>query len=283
MKAAIAGITGFIGSSLGSRLESLNWEGIPLLRKDFLRDDESFSELIDGCDVIINVVGAPVIKRQTAAYRKEIYDSRIGTTKKIVSAIRLAKKPPVQFVCASAVGIYSVNEVNTESSYSYGSDFMAQVCNDWENMAKSAEDYTGVTICRMGVVLDPQSGALKVMLLPFRLGLGAKVGTGEQMFSWIHSRDLINAFLFVIEGKRTGTYNFTAPGYLRNADYTKALGKVLKRPAFLKIPEFALKTIYGKGADTIISGQATYPERLLQEGFSFQFPQIEAALADLLR
>ncbi|HLN52181.1 MAG TPA: TIGR01777 family oxidoreductase [Lentimicrobium sp.] len=282
MKAAIAGVTGFIGSNIKSGLESLGWMVIPLLRSEFARDDSSFSELIDGCDVIINVAGVPVIKRQTAAYRKEIYDSRVGTTRKIVNAIKLAKDPPAQFVCASAVGIYSGSEVNTESSFSFGSDFMAQVCNDWENTAKSAEEFTGVTIARMGVVLDPRSGALKVMLLPFKMGLGAKVGSGNQMFSWIHSRDLINAYIFVIEGKKPGIYNFTSPGYLSNADYTKALGKALGKPTFFTVPENALKMIYGRGADTIISGQAAYPERLLQEGFNFQYPQIENALKDLL-
>ncbi len=282
MKVAIAGVTGFIGNSLRMRMESLNWTVIPLLRSDFAREDIALTGLIDGCDVVVNVAGAPVIRRHTESYRKEIYDSRIGTTRKIVDAIRLAKKPPSQFICASAVGIYSDSEVNTESSFSYGNDFMAQVCHDWEASARDAENVTGVTIARMGVVLDSKSGALKIMLRPFKLGLGAKVGSGKQMFSWIHKLDLINAYMFVIEGKKTGTYNFTAPGYLRNADYTKALGKALKRPAFLTVPEFALRIIYGKGAETMISGQAAYPERLLQEGFNFKYPEIESALEDIL-
>lgn len=282
MKVAIAGATGFIGSSLRSRLENLKWTVIPLTRSDFSKDESSFYTLIDGCDLVINVAGVPVITRQTTDYRKEIYDSRIGTTRKIVNAIKLAKKPPAHFICASAVGIYSGDEVNTETSFSMGSDFMAQVCNDWENTANDAKDFAGVTIARMGVVLNAGSGALKVMLLPFGMGLGAKVGTGEQMFSWIHSEDLLNAYIFVIEGKRTGTYNFTSPGYLRNVDYTKALGEALNRPAVLTVPEFALKIIYGKGADAMISGQAVYPERLLSEGFKFKFPQIEEALKDLL-
>ena len=282
MKAAIAGATGFIGSSLKSELENRNWTVIPLQRTDFSGNVCNLSEKIEGCDVIINVAGAPVIKRQNKSYRQEIYDSRIETTKTIVHAIKLAKSPPSQFICASAIGIYSGDELNTESSFSYGDDFMAQVCRDWENTAKSAEDFTGVTIARMGVVLDAHNGALKVMLLPFRMGLGAKVGSGEQMFSWIHITDLIDAYLFVIENKKTGIYNFTSPGYLRNAEYTKALGTALNRPAIFTVPQLALKAIYGKGAETLISGQAAYPEKLLAEGFRFQFPQIESALKDLL-
>jgi uncharacterized protein (TIGR01777 family) len=282
MKAAITGITGFVGNRLKEHLESLKWIIVPLRREDIAKESNELSMLIDGCDVIINLAGAPILNRHTVAYRKIVYDSRILTTQKVVNAIKLLDNQNPLFISASAVGIYSDIGVNTESSFGYANDFMAQVCNDWEQAALEAKSITSVAIVRMGIVLDKKEGALQQMLLPFKLGVGGKIGTGKQMFSWIHIHDLINAYMFVINSKRSGVYNFTSPGYLNNDDFTKILAKTLNRPAFFTVPEFALKLLYGSGAETITSSHAVYPERLLNEGFEFKFPIIENALEDIL-
>lgn len=282
MRAAITGITGFVGSRLKEHLESLNWTVVPLKREELANDSNELSRLIEGCDVIINLAGAPIIKRHTAAYRKIVYDSRIKTTQKVVNAIKLLNNQHPLLISASAVGIYSDSGVNTETSFEYATDFMAQVCNDWEQSALEAKTITSVTIVRLGIVLDKKEGALQQMLLPFKYGIGGKIGSGRQMFSWIHIHDLINAFMFVIDGRRSGVYNFTSPGYINNTEFTKVLAKALHKPAFFTVPELALKLLYGSGAETIISSRAVYPERLRNEGFEFKFSIIEDALEDIL-
>lgn len=282
MKIAITGATGFIGRRLMSYFESLKWSVVPIQRNDLLKSGHELSVLIEGCDAIINLAGAPIISRHTAAHKKEIYESRINTTLNIVNAIKIAANPPAQLISGSAVGIYSGSMVNTEVSFEYASDFSAVVVNDWEQAAREAEKYTSLAIVRLGIVLDGKEGALPVMMKPFKMGFGGRISTGAQMFSWIHIDDLISAFRFIIEGRKSGVYNLTSPGYLRNADFTKVLSEALNKPAIFTVPEFALKLIYGDGAKTLTSGQAVYPERLISEGFRFKYPVIEQALADLL-
>lgn len=282
MRIAITGATGFIGSRLTASFESLKWTVIPIQRNHITQPVNELSSVIDGCDVVINLAGAPIIARHTPANKKEIYDSRIQTTHKLVEAIKIASRAPSQFISGSAVGIYSGSSVNTEVSYEYASDFSAIVVNDWEQAAHHAEEYTKLAIVRLGIVLDNKEGALPKMIKPFIMGLGGKIGDGSQMFSWIHIDDLIRAFHFIIENNTAGIYNLTSPGYLRNDDFTQVLAQTLKKPALFTVPEFALKLIYGEGSKTLTSGQAVYPERLINEGFVFRYPVIEQALADLL-
>lgn len=282
MKAAITGATGFIGSRLIKRLEVLNYSITAIGRKELSLPETSFNELIEGHDLVINLAGAPIIARHTPAYKKEIYSSRIDTTRKLVNAIKIANQPPAQFISQSAIGIYSGKMVNTETSFEYGNDFMAQVCNDWEQVAKEAEPYTRLAIIRTSIVLDAKGGALPTMMLPFKFGVGGKIGTGNQMFSWIHIDDYLDALIFIIEGKKTGIYNLASPGYLRNSEFTRALADKLHRPALFTVPEFALKLIYGDGAKALTSGQAVYPQKLIDEGFQFKFPTIEQTLSGLV-
>jgi uncharacterized protein len=283
MKAAITGATGFIGGRLKQHLESLGWKVISLTRDNLKEDDSVLSSMIEGCDVLINLAGAPIIARHTAANKKEMYESRVNTTLKLVSALIIAHHPPKHFISASAVGIYAGNGPHTETSTDYADDFMANVLINWEQAAMQASPCAAITITRQGVVLDNKQGGLPTMALPFKLGVGGKIASGGQMFSWIHIDDLINAFMHVIEGKKSGIYNFTSPGYLSNADFTKVLANTLNRPALFTVPEVALKLIYGSGSKALISGQAVYPERLLNEGFKFKYPVIEEALKDLLQ
>ncbi len=282
-RAAITGASGFIGGRLKLHLQSLGWKVISLSREDLKEDDNILSSMIEGCDVLINLAGAPIIARHTDAYKKEIYESRINTTLKLVSALIIAHHPPKHFISASAVGIYSGKGTHTETSTDYADDFMANVCSNWEQAAMQAAPLTVIATTRLGIALDDKQGALPTMMMPFKLGVGGKIASGGQMFSWVHIDDLVNAFMHVIEGKKSGIYNFTSPGYLSNADFTKVLADALNRPSFFTVPEAALKLIYGGGSRALTSGQAVYPERLLNEGFKFKYPVIEDALKDILK
>lgn len=283
MKAAITGASGFIGGRLKLHLESLGWKVISLSRENLKEDDNILSSMIEGCDVLINLTGAPIIARHTDAYKKEIYESRVNTTLKLVSALIIAHHPPQHFISASAVGIYSGKGTHTETSTDYADDFMASVCINWEQAAMQAAPIAVIATTRLGIVLDEKQGALPTMMMPFKLGVGGKIASGGQMFSWIHIDDLISAFMHVIEGKKSGIYNFTSPGYLSNGDFTKVLADALNRPSFFTVPEAALKLIYGGGSRALTSGQAVYPERLLNEGFKFKYPVIEDALKEILK
>lgn len=282
MKAAITGATGFVGSRLGKRLEAEGYTIVRIKRSDLAGSVNELCNRINDCDIVINLAGAPIIARHTEAYKKEIYSSRIETTCKLVNAMKLSKMPPRHLLSASAIGIYSDQMVNTETSAEYAQGFVADVCRDWEQEAREAESFTRVAILRLGIVLDGKEGALPKMALPFRLGAGGKLGSGNQMFSWIHIDDLVNAFMHIIQNQSTGLYNLTSPGYLRNEEFTRILAGTLHRPAIFTVPSFALRLIYGDGANALISGQAVYPQRLLDEGFAFKFPVVEDALKDTL-
>jgi uncharacterized protein (TIGR01777 family) len=282
MKIAITGSTGFIGGRLTKHLQSQGHEILPLGRKQLSLGELELASFLEGCDAIINLAGAPILGRHTSQYKKIIYDSRVDTTNHLVKSIKFMNRRPASLISASAIGIYSGKSVSTESSPEYADDFVAKVCKDWEAAANNASGYTTVCIPRMGVVLDNKEGALAKMLLPFKLGLGAKIGNGQQMFSWIHIDDLLEAYTYLLASKPEGVYNLTSPGFLTNKAYTRALAKTLHKPALLVIPPPALRLLYGGGAETLTSGQAVYPERLLNEGFEFKHPILEKALEDLL-
>ena len=283
MKAAITGVTGFIGGRLKLELEKLNSEIISLTREIMDRSIEELASLLEGSDIVINLAGAPIIARQTKAYKKEIYSSRVDLTRKLVSAINICTLPPKHLISASAIGIYSDSKVNTETFYEYSDSFMANVCHDWETAASEVrKDRTTLTIIRQGIVLDNAEGALPIMIKPFTLFVGGQISDGTQILSWIHIVDHLRAILFIIDNKKAGVYNLVSPGYISNSEFTKVLARKLNRPAIFTVPSFALKLIFGDGAKALISGQAVYPERLLEEGFKFQYGVLEEALDDLL-
>ena len=284
MKIAISGSTGFVGSLLCSEFTQRGWTIIPILRSDFARDEESFAEKISGCEIIINLAGASINKRWTKDYKKIIQISRVATTSKIVNAISSLEQKPKLFISVSAVGIYDDNGIWTETKYSYNSDFLAEVCKAWESKALKAERYCRTAVLRFGVVLHRNEGALKKLLLPFRLGLGGRIGKGIQGFSWIHSEDLVRAILFVINNVEIKNIcNVVAPRYTDNSGFTKTLSAVLKRPAFMSVPAFLLRMLYGERASVMISGQKVRPEKLIRNGFVFKFPELKDALKNIFK
>jgi len=283
MKVLISGSTGLVGKHLSAALKSKGFEVVSAGRTDFASGAAALAEKVNKVEVVVNLAGAPVVARWSEAYKKEIEDSRFQTTALLTEAIALATKKPRLFISTSAVGIYPDGEVFTEANARVGDDFLAKVCTAWEARAMKAAKETKVAIFRLGIVLAADGGALQKMLLPFKMGLGGPIATGKQGFSWIHINDLVNAYLFVIEKQLQGVFNLTSPRPTDNATYTRALGKVLHRPVFMPIPAFALKLVFGEGALMLTSGQKAIPENLIKAGFVFEHPDIEEALADLLK
>jgi uncharacterized protein (TIGR01777 family) len=193
----------------------------------------------------------------------------------------LEQKPGV-FICASAVGIYPSEGVHNEDSTRVAEGFLAGVVRDWEQEALQASVFTRTLLFRFGMVLGKGGGALKTMALPFRLGLGGRIGSGRQMVSWIHVEDVCRAVRFAIGNKSLfGAVNLTAPSPVSNREFTRVLAKTLRRPALMPVPGFALKAIYGKAASVVTQGQTATPGRLQQAGFQFRFPHLEEALAEV--
>jgi hypothetical protein len=282
MKVLISGSTGLVGKTLAKVLIENGVDVISAGRADFAKGVDALALKVSQVDVVVNLAGAPIVARWSASHKKEIIDSRILTTRKLVEAIAKSQSRPQLFISTSAVGIYPEGEVFSEANARFGDDFLAKVCIDWEAEAMKAAPYTQVAIFRLGVVLSAKGGALSKLLLPFKLGLGGPIAGGKQGFSWIHIDDLINAYLYVIEKQLDGVFNLTAPEIIDNAGFTRALGKALHRPAFLPVPAFALRLIYGEGASALTNGQKVHPANLLTERFVFKFPDLSGALKDLV-
>lgn len=268
MKVAISGASGFVGSALRQTFD----EVVPLSRKDFQNND---LDKIKDCDVVINLAGAPIIKRWTPEYKKELYSSRIDTTKALVEAMKDSSVK--HFISTSAVGFYPEDKPCDEQSCSEGGDdFLANLCKDWESEALKCDKLT--SILRFGIILDKDGGAMKQMYTPFSLGLGGPIGDGSSWFSWIDLKDLLSIFHFLIEKEIAGIFNATAPNPVKNIEFTKEFGKVLHKPAILPVPKFALRLLYSEGATVLTGSKRVYPKNLLEKEFSFKYPDIQSCL-----
>ncbi len=236
---------------------------------------------VQGAGAVVHLAGESVAGRWDALKKRAIRDSRIVGTRHLVEAIGEAKSKPGVLVCASAVGYYGDrgDEELTEEAVA-GSDFLADVCQAWEAEARRAEEFgVRVVSLRTGLVLGRGGGALKQMLLPFKLGLGGPLGSGKQWMPWVHLDDVVGIILHAIEQPRVrGPVNATAPTPVRNLEFSKTLARVLHRPAFLPVPAFGLKVLLGEFADVLLASQRVLPKRTQELGYSFRYPDLEAAL-----
>ena len=281
---AITGASGFVGTALQKMFQENGYKVIAI-RRDVAKDIFKLTEIVEQSDIVINLAGASIIARWSESYKKELYDSRINITKNLVEAIGKALKKPALLISTSAVGIYTNNRSHSEFEYEYNNDFLGNLAKDWENTALEAKKFdVRCVIFRFGIVLGKQGGAFAKMLTPFRFGLGGKIGNGKQYFSFIHINDLCRAFKFVVENNsQQGIYNLTAPNVTTNERLTKVLATSLNRPAFFDVPEFVLKLIFGEGAKVLTDGQNVYPKKLLDNGFVFEFDNIEKTIKDLTK
>jgi len=283
-KIVISGASGFVGTHLSDFLSQHGYTIDRLNRSDLDLSDNELSERLHGVFAVINLAGAPTIKRWTKEYKEELYISRVKTTQKIANAIRLTIIRPEVFISTSAVGIYKNKTQNTERAALYDSGFLAKICKDWEASALTTLKITRTVIFRLGVVMSREGGAMKNLLPLFRLGLGGPIGNGTQGFSWIHLDDLLNAYLYVLEHPETeGIFNLTAPEIITNNQFTKSLASVVRRPAIIPVSNFILKMRYGEGAVALTEGAFVEPSRLLESGFEFHYPKIEDALKEIVK
>ncbi|PLY09389.1 MAG: TIGR01777 family protein [Arcobacter sp.] len=279
---AISGASGFVGSSLNKFFTELDYEVIPI-KRETLDDKTKLESLLNSSDILINLAGANIINRWSESYKKLLYSSRIDTTQKLVSAIKNIENPPQMLISTSAVGIYD-NKSTYDEKGNFSNDFLSSLCQDWEKEAlKAKSEKTKVSIFRFGIILGEDGGALQKMITPFKLGLGGVIGSGKQAFSFIHIKDLLEAYKFVIENSYEDTFNLTAPKPTTNKGLTLALGKTLKRPTILPLPEFVLNIIFSEGAKVLTDGQSAVPKRLLDLGFEFKYKTIEETIENLCK
>jgi uncharacterized protein (TIGR01777 family) len=298
MKITLTGGSGFIGRRLiktltagGHTVHILSRHagtnlppGVKLSVWDALKGEPPAAAL-DGADAMINLAGEPVAQRWSAAAKQKIRDSRIGGTQRLVQALStISQRPPV-LVSASAIGIYGArgDELLTETSPP-GEGFLAQVCREWEKEADMAESLgMRVAKIRIGIVLDKNGGALAKMLPAFRNFAGGRMASGKQWMSWIHLQDLAGLFKYAVENPVRGVLNGTAPNPVINAEFTRKLAAALGRPAMLPVPAIALKAIFGEMSEMLVTGQRVLPKAAQSAGFQFQYPELEPALANLLK
>ncbi len=298
MKVVISGGTGFIGTALTKALVAKGYEVVILTRDTSqtspFGDSVSYSawaninDAILGAKAVVNLAGESLAgRRWTESLKKKIVSSRVDTTSAIVSALNAcpsAQRPSV-LVSASAVGYYgdSGDTILTEESPA-GSDFLADVSRYWESHANAAPKGVRVVTPRIGVVLHPDGGALEKMILPFKLGLGGPLGTGNQYFPWIHLDDMVRIFIESIENEGlSGAVNASAPNIVTMSQFTSALGKVLSRPTLFKVPEFALNLALGESSSVVTASMRMIPAKLQSIGFEWKFNTIDESLRDLLR
>ncbi len=285
MKIVVAGGSGFLGEPLVRRLVARGDDVTVLSRNPSkveagrgvawdARSQGAWSADAAAADAIVNLAGENIGDgRWTDARKKRIVASRLDATRALVEAVRNEPSRKRTFVNASAVGLYGDrgDETLTESS-PRGRGFLADVVEQWEAAAREAESVARLVILRFGVVLARDGGALKKMLLPFKLGAGGPVGSGQQWMSWIDRDDVVRLVEWAIDNDSArGVYNGTAPEPVRNRDFARELGRALHRPAFMPTPAFALRIAFGEMADELLlDGQRVIPERVLRDGFTFE-------------
>ncbi|GAB4434588.1 MAG: TIGR01777 family oxidoreductase [Anaerolineae bacterium] len=268
----------FKPANLPAKIIFAQWDG---------KSAQGWGSLVDGADAVVNLAGAGIADEAwTEARKKEIQESRVKAGQAIVEAISAASAKPKVLIQSSAVGYYGVqnNDKVLTEDHPPANDFLGRTCQDWE-ASTAAVEALGVrrVVIRSGVVLDMQGGALPRMVLPFRFFAGGPIGSGQQWFPWIHYCDEVEAIRFLIQTEAaSGPFNLTAPNPVRSRELAKAIGKVMKRPAFAPAPAFAFKTMFGEMSTVLLDGQQAIPKRLQELGYQFRFSQVEAALRDLL-
>ena len=306
MRVFVTGGTGLVGSRLIDHLCARGDQPVVLSRRpdvarqrwpegcEIVGGDPTqagdWQKTIGACDAVVHLAGENLFgRRWSAGFKERLRSSRVQGTTNVARALseqpRRADGSPRVLVSGSAIGYYGPrgDEVLDETALP-GSDFLAQLCVDWENAAQPAAD-AGVRVIRLrtGIVFDGTGGALQLMLLPFRLFMGGPVGSGRQYMSWIHNEDMSGLIQFALDNAAaSGPMNATAPQPVTNREFGHVVGRVLRRPSFMPTPAFALRVVVGGAAYVMTTGQRVVPRRALDWGYTFRFPELEPALRDLL-
>ncbi len=297
MKILVVGGSGFIGKALCPQLlkngdqvsvltrtlkERPEWAASINFITELKSDDEHY-------DIIINLAGESLSKKRwDDKIKKNIYESRIQTTQKIINFIEESKLKPKLLISGSAIGFYGNHEdkIFTEETIPADNGFTHRLCEDWEKTAEQALKY-GVRVCllRTGIVLGKNGGVLKEMIPAFKFGLGAKIGNGKQWMSWVHMDDVVAAIIFLMNNDTlTGPFNLTAPEVINNQTFSSELAAALHRPCFLTMPKLVVELLFGEmGKTLLLNGQKVMPSKLLNSGYQFKFPNISVALETILK
>lgn len=299
MRVTVSGGTGFVGKRLlgqllpsGASVHLLTRQLRPGLPGgviphlwDPLRELAPLDSFAGG-DAVVHLMGEPVAQRWSPEIKRRIRESRVVSTRNLVDAIATAQARPQMLICASAVGYYgSRGDEWLDEESAPGQDFLAEVCREWEAEALRAAEF-GVRVLRLrfGIVLGAEGGALARMLPVFRLGLGGRLGHGEQWMSWIHAGDLVGMMLFALRYPHIhGVWNAVAPNPVTNVEFTATLARILKRPAIFPVPEAALKLLFGEGAQPLLASHRVKPMAAEAAGYRFQYGGLHAALRHLLK
>jgi len=303
-KIVIAGASGLIGSKLSLLLAKSGYKVLGLVRgaakisqkikhdniefKEWSSENEPklVAQYLEGAHAVINLAGSSVGgKRWNKEVKEELYNSRIHSTRQLVTASDLCNEKPEVYISASGVGIYGYrgDEVLNEDS-SKGNDFLAKLCIDWELEAHKADKFARVVCIRTAVVFDKHAGGLQEIIKPFKFFVGGWFGDGRQWFPWIHIDDIINIYKFCIENEKVvGALNASAPDVVRNKEFSKEVAAALHRPCLFPVPGFALRLAVGEFADTLLNGQRTSSEKLQTLGYGFKYPELKPALSNLLQ
>jgi uncharacterized protein (TIGR01777 family) len=291
----VSGVSGPIGAGLLPSLKACGYEVTRLVRGPATAEGQiSWNPLqpiapdtVSRFDAVIHLAGESIVGRWTQAKKAKIRDSRVLGTTNLAKALAQAKRKPEVFVCSSAIGYYGDrgNQVLNERS-TPGSGFLSDVCREWE-AATQAAARAGIRTVQMrtGVVLSPEGGALGKMLIPFKLGVGGKIGNGRQWMSWIDVQDMVGAIHHILKSDLLqGPVNMVAPKAVTNAEFTKTLGNVLSQPAILPMPAFAVKLAFGEMGETVLlASQRVEPAQLVMSGYPFRFTNLQASLENLLK
>lgn len=300
MRVLLTGATGFIGGALaqallarGDRVTGLSrggagtkyseaLEAVRWVAWDPHRDGSWQRELAEH-DAVVHLAGSPAVgRRYTERVKREILESRVDSTKRIVRGTAAVSTRPQVLVCASGVDFYAArdDEVGVDESGPAGNSFLAQVCVAWEDAARAAEPLgVRVASARIGLVLGKGGGALSTMVPIFNAFAGGPIGTGRQMLSWIQLADAVGALLHILDRPAlSGPVNLTSPHPVTNADFSRALAKILGRPAYMPVPSFALRALYGAGAEPLLTGRAVVPRKLSEAGYRYLYLDLEEAI-----
>ena len=289
-KIAVTGASGLVGSELCAFLRGMGHDVYTVSRKKENIEQKVLSfdsfHAWEGFDAVVHLAGEPIAERWSEEKKLRIQNSRSQLTHRLSTLLSKLKEPPKVFISASAIGFYgNRNDEEITESAKEGEGFLSQVCQQWEKAADPARE-KGIRCVhpRIGMVLSPKGGALKKMLLPFQLGAGGPVGSGTQWMSWISLDDLIDLLYFAIQNPQVeGVINATSPNPVRNKDFGHALGKALSRPAFMPLPSFAVRLLFGEmGQALLLEGARVLPNKAMDLGFSFSHPTLDACFQDIL-
>jgi uncharacterized protein (TIGR01777 family) len=284
MKIALSGNSGYIGGNLIHELLTSGHE-IIAINRSALSDISVLTTLLSGTDAVIHLVGSPILCRWTDENKQKILKSRTESARNIILAINnlAPESRPNTYISASAIGIYSSGESHTEESISFANDFVGDVVKQWEESSAELNTSVRKVIFRIGLVLGKEAKTMKQLVPLFKLGLGGKIGSGRQPFPFVHIKDVTAVFLSAIQNQElSGIYNLVAPENIDNKTFTKTLAESLNRPAIFTVPEFILEIALGEASTLLLQSPQVIPERLLNEGFTFNFPDIRSTINEIV-